>query len=51
MPVTFDVIFQPNRWVARANVNGIDLTLEGVDFPLHSLELVTVTDLDLYSWE
>ncbi len=47
-PVSFDVLSQPRRWVARARVEGFDVTLEGVEFALEGLSLVRITDLGPY---
>lgn len=47
-PEAFDVLSQPDRWVARARVEGFDVTLEGVEFPPEGVSLVRITDLTPY---
>jgi hypothetical protein len=47
-PEAFDVLSQPSRWVARATVEGFDVTLEGVTFPPEWVSLVRITDLGPY---
>jgi hypothetical protein len=47
-PEAFDVLSQPSRWVARATVEGFDVTLEGVTFPPEGVSLVRITDLASY---
>jgi hypothetical protein len=44
----FDVLSQPDRWVARARVKGFDVTLEGVEFPPEGVSLVRITDITPY---
>jgi hypothetical protein len=47
-PVAFDVLSQPGRWVARAGVEGFDVTLEGLALGLAGLSLVRISDLSPY---
>jgi hypothetical protein len=47
-PEAFDVLSQPDRWVARARVEGFDVTLEGVTFPPEGVSLVRITDITPY---
>jgi hypothetical protein len=44
----FDVLSQPDRWVARARVEGFDVTLEAVEFPPEGVSLVRITDITPY---
>ena len=46
--IGFDVLSAGTKWVGRARVDGNDVTIEGADYPLQDLELVTITDVEPY---
>ena len=46
--VTFELLQGPGGWVARADRDDHQITIEGIRFSLEDVELQTVTDLEPY---
>lgn len=47
-PQAFDYASEGQSWVARANVGGCTITLEGREFPMDSVELARIDDVEPY---